>query len=55
MCSGERLDGRRIGGLVAALASSSENPMIALSGVRSSWLMAARKSLFAALAAAARR
>ena len=29
---------------------SSEKPMIELSGVRSSWLMAARKSLFAALA-----
>ena len=32
------------------VSSNSENPMIACSGVRSSWLMAARKSLLAALA-----
>jgi hypothetical protein len=32
------------------LASISENPMIALSGVRSSWLMVARKRLLAAFA-----
>jgi hypothetical protein len=31
----------------------SEKPMIALSGVRSSWLMLARKSLFVRLAISA--
>ncbi len=35
------------------LRKRSEKPMMALSGVRSSWLMPARNSLFARLAASA--